>query len=100
MKSNFYFKNYIQEKKIPKKKEKNLEKKIKELQKKIFKEIDDPQKTLNIFNKNFKFSFNVSDLAKFNTFKKIAIIGMGGSILGAESLYHLFKDKVKKDIFF
>ena len=100
MKSNFYFKNYIQEKKIPKKKEKNLEKKIKELQKKIFKEIDDPQKTLNIFNKNFKFSFNVSDLAKFNTFKKIAIIGMGGSILGAESLYHLFKDKVKKKIFF
>ena len=39
MKSNFYFKNYIQEKKINKKKEKNLEKKIKELQKKIFKEM-------------------------------------------------------------
>tara|TARA_Y100000768_G_scaffold382505_1_gene362983 strand:- start:7711 stop:8919 length:1209 start_codon:yes stop_codon:yes gene_type:complete len=98
MKSNFYFKNYISKKNLPKKK--ISDKKFKKLKKKILSEIDDPNKTLNIFNKNFNYNFNFKDLQKFKKFKKIAIIGMGGSILGTEAIYNLFKDKIKKEIFF
>ena len=36
------------------------------------------------------------DLDKFKKFKTISIIGMGGSILGAESIYQFLKDKIKK----
>ena len=98
MKSNFFFKNYISKKNLSKKK--FLEEKFKKLKKKILLEIDDPKATLNIFNKNFNYNFNFKDLRKFKRFKKIAIIGMGGSILGAEAIYNLFKDKIKKEIFF
>ena len=38
-------------------------------------------------NKNFSFNFNIKSLSKFKKFKTVAIIGMGGSILGAEAIY-------------
>ena len=64
---------------------------------------DDFKKNKNLlsnFNKKFKFNFKPSNLKKFNTFKTIAIIGMGGSILGAEAIYNFFEDKIKKKIYF
>ena len=41
-----------------------------------------------------------STIKKFSKCKNIIIVGMGGSILGAKSIYSFFKKKVKKDVFF
>ena len=58
------------------------------------------QKTLNVLSKEFKFNFNYSNLKKFKRFNSIAIIGMGGSILGIKSIYNFLKKKIKKKIYF
>ena len=58
------------------------------------------QKTLNVLSKEFKFNFNFSNLKKFKKFNSIAIIGMGGSILGIKSIYNFLKKKIKKKIYF
>ena len=66
----------------------------------INKEIKNPNKTLNILDKNFRFNFKEKDLKKFKKYKTISIIGMGGSILGSEALYSFFKTKIKKKVYF
>ena len=70
------------------------------INKEIVASIDDSEKTLNILNKNYKFNFNLNDLKKFKKFKKIAIVGMGGSILGTEAIYNFLKFKIKKKVYF
>ncbi len=71
---------------------------------KIFKEISldikNEHKVLNMLHDNYKFNFLKKDLNKFKRFKKIVIIGMGGSILGSEAIYYLFKKKIKKKFYF
>jgi glucose-6-phosphate isomerase len=66
----------------------------------IKKEIKDRKKTLNVLDNKFKFNFKTSDLKKFKKFKKIAIIGMGGSILGAEAIHNFLQHKIKKKVYF
>ena len=70
------------------------------MEKEIFAEIEDTSQTLNILNKNFNFNFNLKTLKKFKKFNSIVIIGMGGSILGAESIYQFLEDKIKKNFYF
>ena len=55
---------------------------------------------LQSYEKNYAFDFNSSAIKKFNKYKNIIIIGMGGSILGIKSIYSFFKTKVKKEVFF
>ena len=93
-------KNNIQRKYLDKILINKLLKNFYKIEKKILKDIDNPTKTLNVLNKNYKFNFKLRDLNKFKKFKKIAIIGMGGSILGTEAIYFFLKDKIKKDIYF
>ena len=57
-------------------------------------EIHNPKKTFNILNKNFKLNFTINDLKKFKKFQTIVLIGMGGSILGAEAIYNYFQNKI------
>ena len=64
------------------------------------KEIKDKSKTLNVLNQNYIFNFKALKLNKFKKFKRIAIIGMGGSILGTEAMYNFFEEKIKKKIYF
>ena len=52
----------------------------------IIKDCDNSKKIYNILNNNYKFNFNLGKLQKFKKFKNIVIIGMGGSILGAEAI--------------
>ena len=42
----------------------------------------------------------MKDLNKFKRFNTVVVIGMGGSILGAEAIYHFFKKKIKKEFLF
>tara|TARA_B100001248_G_scaffold258614_1_gene243113 strand:- start:7750 stop:8958 length:1209 start_codon:yes stop_codon:yes gene_type:complete len=60
----------------------------------------DNKNTLNVLSKNFILNFNNKDLNRFKKFKKIAIIGMGGSILGSEAIYEFLEKKIKKKVFF
>lgn len=64
-------------------------------------DIKNSGKTLNVLGNNLHFNFKTKDLKKFKKYKDIAIIGMGGSILGSEAIYDFFKKKnKKKNIFF
>ena len=48
----------------------------------------------------YKNSYNKKTISKLKKFSHIRIIGMGGSILGTESIYNFLKHKIKKKIIF
>ena len=53
------------------------------------------------FSKNFHLNINLNELRKFKIkYKRIIIIGMGGSILSSEAIYCFFKEKIKKKLIF
>ena len=79
---------------------KNLSKKFDKILTKIKDDIRNSKQTLNVLNKNFKFNFKKKDLQKFNKFQNIALIGMGGSILGSEAIYYFLQSKIKKKLTF
>ena len=58
------------------------------------------EEVLNVLSSKYKFSFDKKDLKKFKIFKKIVIIGMGGSILGSQAIYNFLNTKIKKKIYF
>ncbi len=66
----------------------------------IKKDIKIKGKTLHVLDKKFKFNFKTKDLKNFKKFKSIAIIGMGGSILGAEAIYNFLGSKINKEVLF
>ncbi|NQW07148.1 MAG: glucose-6-phosphate isomerase [Candidatus Pelagibacter sp.] len=49
---------------------------------------------------NYKYSYSKKIISKYKKFFNIRIIGMGGSVLGAEAIYHFLKNKVKKKLTF
>ena len=78
----------------------NYSKKFDKIILKIKNDIKNEGNTLHVLDKNFKFNFKIKELKKFTKFKTIAIIGMGGSILGAQAIYNFFHTKIKKKIYF
>tara|TARA_B100000787_G_scaffold141443_1_gene110558 strand:- start:256 stop:1398 length:1143 start_codon:yes stop_codon:yes gene_type:complete len=48
----------------------------------------------------YKYSYSKKTLLKYKKFSNIRIIGMGGSILGAEAIYDFLKKKIKKKLTF
>ena len=70
------------------------------IKKEIFKSTNDTKKIWNIFSDHFTLNFKTKDLVKFKKFKNIVVIGMGGSILGTESIYFFLKKKIKKKFYF
>ena len=99
-KQNFIIKNSIPNKYLKQKILKKFANKIKPILEKIKKEIDLPDKTLHVLSKKFNFNFNFKDLKNFNKYQTIALVGMGGSILGTEALYDSLKSKIKKKVYF
>ena len=77
-----------------------LSKKFEKIFFEINKKFSHPQNIFNLFNKNYKFSFKTTELNKFKKFKKIALIGMGGSILGSMAIHDLFESKIKRKFYF
>ena len=53
--------------------------------------------SLGVFYKN---SYNNKLISTFKNLKNFKVIGMGGSILGTESIYDFLKHKIKKNFFF
>ncbi len=93
---NIHFSSKKNKKKFQKKSFDNFNKLITN----INKDISNSSKTLNILNTKFKFNFNLKDLRRFKKFNTVAIIGMGGSILGAAAIYDFLKFKIKKKFYF
>ena len=79
---------------------KNISKKFSNLLNDIFKNLNTTKNAFNSLSNKFKFNFQFKDLNRFNKFNKVVIIGMGGSNLGAEAIYHFLKKKIKKEFFF
>jgi len=97
---NLLTNNNIQQKYLDKNILKKYLKKFDKIITDINNDISTPRKTLNVLNKNFKFNFQNKDLKKFKKYKTISVIGMGGSILGAEAIYNFFRKKINKKIYF
>jgi len=69
--------------------------------KKIKDEImEDKNNLFKSFLPNSKYSFNFQSIKKFNNFRTVVVIGMGGSILGTKAIYSFLKYKIKKKFVF
>jgi len=98
--SNLFLKNKIHTKFVSRKSLHSIYKKFEKIYLETKNDIEDTDKTLNVLSSNFNFNFKIKNLKKFKKFKKIALIGMGGSILGAEAIYNFLQTKIKKKIYF
>ena len=58
------------------------------------------EKLLLTLSDQYKYSFNLKEISKLKKFQICRIIGMGGSVLGAEAIYNFLKFKVKKKFIF
>ena len=85
---------------MKKSKSKNLLSQFKKVFNEVSKNINNSEKTISILNKDFKFSLKLKELKKFKRFKTIALIGMGGSILGAEAINNFLENKISKKVYF
>ena len=72
-------------------------KKIKKDLEFFLKEKNEVLKSLNV---NYKNSYNKKTISKFKRYSNIRIVGMGGSILGAEAINEFLKHKIKKNFYF
>jgi len=55
---------------------------------------------LQSLTSKFKYSYNNKNIKSFKSYSKVNLIGMGGSILGAKTIYSFLKHKVKKNFSF
>jgi glucose-6-phosphate isomerase len=76
---------------------KSSSKKIKNFLAKL---LESENEIIRSLNKSYKDSYLKKDLKKFNKYSDVVLIGMGGSILGARSIYNFLKHKIKKNFFF
>ena len=69
------------------------------LKKKLNSIIKDKNQVIESLSKNYKNSFNKRQLNKYKKYSDYRIIGMGGSILGAQVIYDFLRHKIKKNLF-
>ena len=100
MNNKLYLNNSAKFKSLKKVYTKETRKKLDNIFLEIKNDILKKNKTLNVLDKNFEFNFKLKDLIKFKKYQKLAIIGMGGSILGAEAIYNFFEARIKKKVYF
>jgi glucose-6-phosphate isomerase len=94
------YKNSIQKEFLNSKNNKKINKKFSDILNNIAINLDTSENAFNSLSYKFKLSFKIKDLNKFKRFNKVVVIGMGGSILGAEAIYLFLKKKIKKDFLF
>ncbi len=97
---NLFYKDSIKQRYTKVKSNRQFSKRFNKIFLQIKKDIKNSNKTLNILDNKFKFNYKINDLKNFKKFKTIAIIGMGGSILGSEAIFKFLQRKVKKKIYF
>ena len=85
---NIHFKNF---------RLKKIDKNIKKDLKKLFKE---KSAILDSLSENYKNSYSKKNLSNLKNYKKVRVIGMGGSILGTEAIFDFLRPKIKKSFEF
>ena len=65
-----------------------------------FKNLIEKYPLLKSLTNNYNYSFQKKNLLKFKKYNEFNLIGMGGSILGAQAIYDFLKHKIKKKFFF
>ena len=100
MKKNIIIKNSIPKSFLKNKKVKNSNHLISSTLNRIFMNIENRKDTFHLLSNKFKFNFEKSYLKKYRKFKRVAIIGMGGSILGAKAIHCFLYHKIKKSFLF
>ena len=58
------------------------------------------EKLLISLSDQYKYSFDLKKISKLKKFSVYRIVGMGGSVLGAEAIYDFLKFKIKKKFIF
>ena len=96
MKKNIFYKNHIYGKSINSKLSKVFKKTIKNIKFNL----NNSDDFFFSLSRDFKLNFNKKDLKKFRKYKNIILIGMGGSILGANAIYQFLQHKIKKKFVF
>ena len=76
---------------------KKSEKKLKKLLNLI---ISQENQLFKSMSKNYVDQYNFKRIKKISGKNHVKIIGMGGSILGAQAIYNFLKDKIKKKFYF
>ena len=98
--NNFFIKNHIQKSHL----KSNIIKKFSSGYDKTIKKIKDKtiiqNQFFNLFNNDRNPNINFNDLNRFKKFKKVVLIGMGGSILGSEAIYNFLRNSIKKKFYF
>ena len=85
---NFNFKNF------------RIKKNYKKIKKDFELLIEENNTIIKSLSTFYKSSYTDKKIKKFKKYSNIKIIGMGGSILGAEAIYEFLKDKIKKNFYF
>lgn len=96
---SIYLSNFIPDL-IARKKNKKFSKNFELILKKMRYQKKNVNSIYNTIDDKYSFTFKENQLRSFKYFKKIALIGMGGSILGAEAIYNFLKKKIKKEVYF
>ena len=82
---------------FPYKKKNNIKNIFNDIKKKYF--LGKEQLLLSLSDR-YKYSFDLKKISKLKKFSIYRIIGMGGSVLGAEAIYNFLKFKIKKKFIF
>lgn len=100
MRNSIIYRNNISKKYINQSSLRKNKKKTSLLLKSIFESINIKKDVFYLLSKKYKLDFDNDYLKKSIKYKKIIIIGMGGSILGSEAIYSFLKHKIKKKFIF
>ena len=100
MKKNINIKNFFGTKISYKNSSKKLSQRFDVFDKKIKKDFNNQDNFFNMFSESFKLNFLNKDLKRFQKYKTVVIIGMGGSVLGSEAIYEFLNTRIKKKFFF
>ena len=77
-----------------------LKNKNQKLKQKLRSILSEENEVINSLKKSYKNSYTKKLIKKFKNSKNFRLIGMGGSILGANTIYEFLKYKIKKNFIF
>ncbi len=97
---NIIFQNFIPKDLLNKNSEIKLKNNFESIRKNILNNFKNEKSLYSLLSDKFKLNFKFKDLDKFKKFKTIAILGMGGSILGSEAIHQYLNHKIKKKVYF
>ncbi len=77
-----------------------LKNKNQKLKQKLISILSEENEVINSLKKSYKNNYTKKLIKKFKNSKNFRLIGMGGSILGTNTIYEFLKYKIKKNFIF